>query len=254
MKYCMTLWVPFSVVLLGALNAAETPALLNVPATKATLHIAVPLPAGSPGGPSVAFRLVDVDQPGVAVPAQRIPAMAADGTAAAGSGRLAASIPPRKGAAGERRFRVESLPALEKSVGFRFRELGDKSLVLEDDDKPALVYNFGVITDPKVPKDDPRGSRACFVHPVYGLNGEVLTESSPKDHYHHHGLFWAWPHIGIEGKEYDLWVDKDIRQRFVRWICRETGPVAGARRGKRLVRRRQEGDDRARVAAGLPAR
>ena len=139
---------------------------------------------------------------------------------------LAASIPPRKGAADERRFRVESLPAAEKPVGFRFRELDDKSLVLEDGDKPVLVYNFGVITDPKVPKNDPRGSRACFVHPLYGLNGEVLTESFPKDHYHHHGLFWAWPHILIDGKEYDLWVDKDIRQRFVRWICREAGPVA----------------------------
>jgi hypothetical protein len=211
---------------LGATQAAESPGVVTVPGATATLHLAMPvLPKALPEEPR-RWKLTEVDRPEVIIPAQPVPAMAADGTVADGKSCLAASIPPRKGAADERRFRVESLPAAEKPVGFRFRELGDKSLVLEDGDKPVLVYNFGVITDPKVPKSDPRGSRACFVHPVYGLNGEVLTESSPKDHYHHHGLFWAWPHILIEGKEYDLWVDQGIRQRFVRWICREAGPVA----------------------------
>jgi hypothetical protein len=112
------------------------------------------------------------------------------------------------------------------SGGFQFREVDGKSVALDDGGKPLFVYNFGLVTDPKVPPSDARGSRACFVHPLYGLNGEVLTESFPKDHYHHHGLFWAWPHIFIEGKEYDLWVDKGIRQRFVRWVCREAGPAA----------------------------
>ena len=60
-----------------------------------------------------------------------------------------------------------------------------------------LVYNHGVITDEKVPAKDARRSRACYIHPLWGLNGEVLTDDFPKDHYHHHGVFWAWPHVEI---------------------------------------------------------
>jgi hypothetical protein len=86
-----------------------------------------------------------------------------------------------------------------------------------------------VITNAKVPASDSRRSRACFVHPVYGLDGEVLTESFPKDHYHHHGIFWSWPHVGIDGKEYDLWMYNNIQQRFVRWIAREADPASAAR-------------------------
>jgi hypothetical protein len=118
-------------------------------------------------------------------------------------------------------------PPPEKS-DFRFRDLDDKSLGLWEGDKPVLVYNHGVITDPKVPRNDARRSRACYVHPLYGLNGEVLTEDFPKDHYHHHGIFWAWPHVGIDGKEYDLWVYGNIQQRHVRWLGREAGRDAAA--------------------------
>jgi len=131
-----------------------------------------------------------------------------------------------QGAAGVRRFRVEAAVKKNDAPAFRFREIDDKSLELLDGDKPVLVYNHGVITNEKIPKNDLRRSRACFVHPIYGLNGEVLTESFPKDHWHHHGLFWAWPHVSIEGKQYDLWVYNNIQQRFVRWICRQSGPVA----------------------------
>ena len=89
------------------------------------------------------------------------------------------------------------------------------------------MYNYGEITDEKVPANDTRRTRACYVHPVWGLQGEVLTDDFPKDHYHHHGIFWAWPHVGIGDKQYDLWKYDNIKQQFVRWICRQAGP-AGA--------------------------
>jgi hypothetical protein len=54
-----------------------------------------------------------------------------------------------------------------------------------------------------------------------------LTADFPRDHYHHHGVFWTWPHVRIDGREYDLWNDRGIKQRFVRWLCRHTGPMAG---------------------------
>jgi hypothetical protein len=68
------------------------------------------------------------------------------------------------------------------------------------------------------------------VHPLYGLGGEVLTDDFPQDHYHHHGIFWTWPHVQVDGNEYDLWagvMGKLIWQKFDRWLAKETGPAAG---------------------------
>ncbi len=37
--------------------------------------------------------------------------------------------------------------------------------------------------------------RADYVHPLYGLDGSVLTEDFPDDHPHHRGIFWAWHQV-----------------------------------------------------------
>jgi hypothetical protein len=45
----------------------------------------------------------------------------------------------------------------------------------------------------KVPKSlDGKYSRSNYLHPVYGLDGEILTEDFPLDHFHHRGIFWTW--------------------------------------------------------------
>lgn len=106
-----------------------------------------------------------------------------------------------------------SLPAAES--GFRFADVNDKSLGLWEGDRPVLVYNHGVIGRTNVPADRARSS---YVHPIYGLDGEVLTDDFPKDHYHHRGLFWAWPHVKIGTQESDLWMLKGIRTQFERWL------------------------------------
>lgn len=110
---------------------------------------------------------------------------------------------------------------------FHWNEISDATLELTEETRPVLAYNFGVITAAHVPENDPRRSRSCYVHPLRGLDGEVLTDDFPKDHYHHHGVFWTWPHVVIAGQEYSLWEDKGpLRQRFVRWLCREQGLTA----------------------------
>jgi hypothetical protein len=103
--------------------------------------------------------------------------------------------------------------------GFRFADLNEKSLGLWEGDKPVLVYNHGIISPPSgVPADRARSS---YVHPLYGLEGEVLTDDFPKDHYHHRGLFWSWPHVKIGDQHYDLWMLKGIRHQFERWLERQ---------------------------------
>ncbi|HEY2930245.1 MAG TPA: DUF6807 family protein [Acidobacteriota bacterium] len=104
------------------------------------------------------------------------------------------------------------------SKGFRFEAVSDKSLGLWEGDRPVFVYNHGVISKPAV---EGARDRSSYIHPIYGLDAEVLTDDFPKDHVHHRGLYWAWPHIKIADKEYDLWSMSGIRHQFQRWLARE---------------------------------
>lgn len=104
---------------------------------------------------------------------------------------------------------------------FVFTNITEKSLAVFEGTKPIFVYNHGVIHRDGVPQDR---ARSTYIHPLYGLDGEVLTDDFPKDHYHHRGLFWAWPHVKIGNQHTDLWMLQGIEQRFVRWLRRETSP------------------------------
>lgn len=54
-------------------------------------------------------------------------------------------------------------------------------------------------------------TRANYIHPLMGLDGEVLTEAFPDDHKHHHGVFWAWHQLWVGGtKAGDPWVTSDF--------------------------------------------
>lgn len=223
------------IVALAALAAGVAPVLaadrrptLVVPASQVTLHVAVALPEAVKPEATGAWQLVEVGGPQVRIPAQLVPAIAADGSAAGEQGRLVAAVPPRGGAEGPRRFHLEPAGEAAGAVGggFQFKDVNDKSLGLSDGEASVLVYNHGLITNEQVPKKDHRRSRACYIHPLWGLSGEVLTDDFPRDHYHHHGVFWTWPHVGVGGQQYDIWAGPNIHDRFVRWICRRTGPAA----------------------------
>ena len=126
-----------------------------------------------------------------------------------------------------RRFRLEGSPNVPcPPTVFAFSDDSPASLRIAEQGKPVLVYNHGVITDEKVPAKDTRRSRACYIHPLWGLNGEVLTDDFPKDHYHHHGVFWAWPHVEIGRREAGSVDVQEIAPKFVRWLGRDAGPLA----------------------------
>ena len=40
-------------------------------------------------------------------------------------------------------------------------------------------------------------TRSNYIHPLYALDGEVLTEDFPEDHPHHRGIFWAWHQLYV---------------------------------------------------------
>lgn len=213
--------------------AAKTARPLVLPALKTESEIAVPLPKDRRPAEAVQ-HLVEVGGRGGAF-GECFTAIGPDGRAGDAKGQLLAILPGSHAVRDTVRFALDPAEGgladhgggmVGPASGFQFHPLGDKSLELREDSKPVLVYNFGTITSDKVPATDARRARACFVHPLYGLGGEVLTDDFPKDHYHHVGLFWAWPHVLIDGKEYDLWMYKNIQQKFVRWLGQETGHFA----------------------------
>ncbi len=210
-------------------TVASEPRVLNVAASPIALPLAIVTGHVGKDDASRSLGLIELDEEGAvsgsAFPVQLVPAAAAHGTKLEGTQQLLAVVPPGDAAGGVRQFRlqgIESTPA----GGFHFENVSDASLGLWQGDHPVLVYNYGDIIGQHVPQNDPRRRRACYIHPIWGHDGEVITGDFPQDHYHHHGLFWAWPHVRIGEKEYNLWTYADVQQRFVRWICRRAGPVA----------------------------
>ena len=102
----------------------------------------------------------------------------------------------------------------ESADPFRFEAISANSLGIFEGKDPVLVYNHGNITNAAAPKAQPH---TAYFHPIYGLDGEILTGDFPADHLYHRGLYWAWSHIKIAEKEYDLWSLRRIRQKFERW-------------------------------------
>ena len=69
----------------------------------------------------------------------------------------------------------------------------DQGFLVSDGGRPVLFYQ----RKPKSVNGAP--PRAHYVHPNYGLDGELLTEDSPADHRHHHGIFSAWHQLTVGG-------------------------------------------------------
>lgn len=79
-------------------------------------------------------------------------------------------------------------------------------LFLEDGEK-ILFYQ----SEPKNYKG--KYERTNYIHPLWGMNGAVLTEDFPADHLHHRGIFWAWHQVWIDGKRIgDPWELKNFEQ------------------------------------------
>jgi hypothetical protein len=58
---------------------------------------------------------------------------------------------------------------------------------------------------------DGKYTRANYIHPLYGLDGEILTEDFPADHPHHRGIFWAWHQVWLGDKKLgDSWAAQDF--------------------------------------------
>lgn len=100
----------------------------------------------------------------------------------------------------------------------------DGKLELRDGGQPVIAYNYG----PQLRNGAPEVKRRLgYVHPVWAPNGAVVTDDFPTDHWHHRGIFWAWPVVRYEGKKFDIWtLTGGIESRFSKWLEKKTGKTA----------------------------
>ena len=80
-----------------------------------------------------------------------------------------------------------------------------EGIEISENNKPILFFQ----TKPKTVSG--KYERAGYIHPLYDLQGNVLTEDSPEDHPYHRGIFWAWHQIVVNGKNVaDGWMSEHI--------------------------------------------
>jgi hypothetical protein len=93
--------------------------------------------------------------------------------------------------------------------------------VADASDNLLLAYRHG--------RPDPglKLPMTSYIHPLVGLDGEILTDCSPRDHAHHRGLFWAWVRIVRDGQLIgETWIPRDIVMEPADVSVAE-GPVMG---------------------------
>lgn len=70
---------------------------------------------------------------------------------------------------------------------------------------------FSFVATPSMPSGLPSKDikpvflRGGYIHPVFTPSGHVVTDDYPSDHYHHHGIWFAWTKTEFEGAHPDFW-------------------------------------------------
>jgi len=86
-------------------------------------------------------------------------------------------------------------------------EKTDEGVLVTEDNQKVLFYQV------EQKNHDGEYERCNYIHPLWGLDGNVLTEDFPADHLHQRGIFWAWHQILIDGKSIgDGWAIKNYEQ------------------------------------------
>ncbi len=81
----------------------------------------------------------------------------------------------------------------------------DQGFLFQQADDNILFYQ-------KAPKSfDGAYTRNNYVHPLWTLDGDTLTEDYPPDHAHHRGIFWTWHQTWVgETRLGDAWECRDF--------------------------------------------
>ena len=96
------------------------------------------------------------------------------------------------------------MPAISPAQALQTEISNEGVLVKEGKDKVLFFQR-------KTKSQNGAFPRADYIHPLYGVDGQVLTEDFPEDHPHHRGVFWTWHHVSVGDKHLgDAWACEDF--------------------------------------------
>ena len=138
-------------------------------------------------------------------------------------------MPP--GAVAQRQFEWHESKAPFAPVMQAARDLASGQICITDNAKPVLRYNYKTIEPGEVLDKVALGNRiyararSDYIHPLYGLDGEVLTKDWSLDHPHHRGIYWAWPEVDFGTNRGDLHALQKVFARPTGNVRMQSGPV-----------------------------
>lgn len=87
---------------------------------------------------------------------------------------------------------------------FSYKKSGE-GIEIKENNKPVLFFQT------KSKTVSGKFARAGYIHPLYDLNGNAMTDDMPEDHPYHRGIFWAWHQIIVDGKNVaDGWMSDHV--------------------------------------------
>jgi len=149
------------------------------------------------------------------------------------------------GGPGPRKFKLmESESPLDAVMKASMDSRGQ--VIIEEEGKKILQYNYKTIYEKDVIRlvdetleEHTRTEKDTFVttsiyaiprsdyiHPLYGLEGEMLTRDWPEGgHPHHRAIFWAWPEVEYGSEQGDIYALQRVFARPTGKIEYIGGPV-----------------------------
>lgn len=90
------------------------------------------------------------------------------------------------------------------------KDPGTGQYLITEGGAPVLRYNYATLEPGALLESVSAANRiyararSDYIHPLYGLDGQELTQDWSKDHPHHRGIYWAWPEVDWRGQRGDL--------------------------------------------------
>ena len=117
------------------------------------------------------------------------------------------------GSGGERRFRLTLGSGVETPGLTAEVDEALQAVDVREGNRPVLRYNQGTVPPPaeivehfeKKQKPPFFYARGDYIHPIYGPDGEEVTDDYSMNHPHHRGICWAWPVVRWKGEARDIW-------------------------------------------------
>lgn len=112
-----------------------------------------------------------------------------------------------------------------KTSDLILKNIDRNTVGLFEGDQPIWNFVYRQIAHPGIDPNDRRSIAGCYFHPLYGLDGEILTinASNWDNHAHHHGVWTSFMTVirhlpNGKSESYDTWTDDtSLKKDFIDW-------------------------------------